>query len=140
MKDWQWVLRPGEFNGAAYTVITGSGKDSYGKTEDDYRAEGFTVVSDEEFDDIVKEYTEKLCGDWTEITEEQYEEMLNVLPPLYWYSGGFFISEAYYGTLHTFCQKYEGKYYESLQSIFTSREKIIESLKAFKEKSDGKNQ
>lgn len=33
--------------------------------------------------------------EWTETTEEKYQEMLEVLPPAAWHGGGFMVGEAY---------------------------------------------
>ena len=75
-----------------------------------------------------------LIGKWKEITEEEYDDALNVLPPVAWCEGGFFISERYTSNISDFYQKYNGKYYTSLQRWSTKRENIIKSLLEFIEK------
>lgn len=56
-----------------------------------------------------------LSGDLKEITEKEWEEMLNVLPPLMWCTidgvNMFCMSEMYTGTFTTQCARYNGKYY-----------------------------
>ena len=128
---YKWVIEK-EFKGHAYTCLSEDGKSFYSdKTEADYIAEGYIIVSDEEFSAKVKEWEDKLCGDWKEISEERYEEMLDILPPVAWYNGGFFMSERFTGNISAFLQKWGGKYYESLQRMSTPRNEIIASLRTF---------
>lgn len=111
------------------------GKNPYtGETEEDYRAAGLVILSSEEFDVLWKKKEDALTGDWKEETEERYEDSLDVLPPLRWMNGGFFVSEAFTGNIYSFHQRYDGKYYTSLQRISTPRKEIMESLKVFVEK------
>lgn len=128
--DWtkcEWVIEQDGYKGSAYCLM--NGRDPYnGKTKAEYEAEGKRVVSMEEFNEEFDKYELSLCGKWKEITEDEYEDMLDVLPPLYWKNGGFFMEEAYTGRVHGFYQKWLGKYYTSLQRITTPREQIIESL------------
>lgn len=53
--------------------------------------------------------------DWTEITFEQYEEMLNVLPPCRWETCNgvnlFYISEAMASNIHGHYARYAGRYF-----------------------------
>ena len=117
-----------------YAILI-NGKDSYtGKTKDDFIKEGYTVLPENEFDELVEENERNQCNDWKEITEEEYERALNVLPPMKWYNGGFFVSECYSGSLYGFYQELNGKYYTSLQSVYTKREEILENLKKFIER------
>lgn len=59
---------------------------------------------------------------WKEVTEERYDEMLNILPPAHWDSKGFLVGEPW---THRFCRatglfraafaafvRYNGKFYE----------------------------
>ena len=89
------------------------------------------MISDAEFDKVLDEYNHRISADWREISRDDYDDALNVLPPLKWYNGGFFMSEAYSGLLHGFYQEYQGRYYASLQSIAVSRESILESLQDY---------
>ena len=115
-----------------YTMFEDNGKCLFGsKTTNDYSSEGYIVVDEKTFNTLLKEHETALCNDWAEITEEEYENALNVLPPVKWYNGGFFISEALTSTIHSFYQKYNGKFYVSYQDIFSSRNDIMESLRNF---------
>lgn len=127
---------------AWYTFITKpNGINPYtGKTVDDYLAEGYTVLSEEEFDSILQKQEDSLCGDWKEETEEQYNDSLNVLPPLKWYDGGFYVSEAYTSNIYSYHQKWNGRFYSSLQRSSTPRAEIIESLKRYIETNEMKGE
>ena len=115
--------------------ILKDGRNPYtGETEADYRAAGLTILSCEEFDALWKKKEDALTGDWKEETEEDYQYSLNVLPPCLWIDHGFFVSEAFTGNIHSFHQRYNGKYYTSLQRISTPRSEIMENLKTFVER------
>jgi hypothetical protein len=74
---------------------------------------------------------DKVCGKWEEITEERFYEMLEVLPPLEWKSGGFFLSELWAGDVGYFFQEWNGKFYESKQRTSYKRADIQQSLMSF---------
>ncbi len=106
-----------------------NGLDAFsGTTEEEYKLAGKTILTDGEFHNAVKAWEDSMIGDWCEETEEDYEYSMNVLPPVKWYSGGFYVPEAFSGDMHSFHQKFDGKYFTSLQRIGTERDKIIDSL------------
>ncbi len=117
---------------AGYSISFDGKSNPYtGKTIDEYRAEGYAILTESEFDSIVKAHDDAMCGDWKEETAEQYEYALNVLPPMGWKNGGFFISEADTSNIHAFHQEHNGRFYTSLQRTSTPRTEILESLKNF---------
>ena len=70
----------------------------------------------------------------TEITEERFNEMLNIMPPMDWANGSFLICEAITGGWHACFLKHDGKYYEGYSNRFkensvTRRERFISSIK-----------
>ncbi len=113
----------------SYITFLKNGKCPYtGKTKEEYLAEGKSVVDENTFQRMMDVYEDSLCNDWQEITEEFYNDQLNVLPPLKWSAKGFFISEATSGLLHDFYQELDGKFYTSLQKITKPRREIINRL------------
>lgn len=126
--NYQWVLRDGKYDGCVYSYLVDGVDPLTKKTAEQYRADGFFIVSDSELDALIAEYENSMSGDWHEITEEQFEDALNILPPRKWHDGGFYACEAYNGTLHSFYQEHNGKYYASLQSIHAKREDVLQSL------------
>lgn len=133
-ENYQWVIPSDEYQGSTKTFLIDGVCPYTKKTAEDWRAEGYTVVSSAELDELEKEYNNRIFPDWQEISRDDYEDALNVLPPLKWYNGGFFLSEAYSGLLHGFYQQYNGNYYTSLQSIAASRESILQSLRDYLER------
>ena len=127
----QFVLNKENFEGFCHAVLTDGIDSISGKTKKEYEAEGYSVLSDNEFQMFLREYEKTLCDNWKEITEEQYNYAFNVLPPLRWFNGGFYSKEAFFGTVHSFYQKFNEKYYTSLQSIFTLRDEILDSLQKY---------
>ena len=126
--EWKYVVNPGKFNGAIAAILI-DGKSPYtGKTEKDFIAEGFDVIDESEYEKRNAEYENSLCNQWKEITEDEYENALNVLPPEKWRDGGFFSSEHYTGSITAFYQRFNGKFYTSLQSTYTPRAVILENL------------
>lgn len=98
------------------------------KTKDEYLAEGCKVLSERDYTKMVDEFLNNLCGEWSEISQSQYDEALDVLPPLAWKNGGFFCREADTHNVHAFYQELNGKYYTSLQRTSTPRDEILQSL------------
>lgn len=130
----KWVVDVNNFKGNAITYLTESGICPYtGRTAASYIAEGYAILEEDEFFNMVASWEDSLCGDWKEVTEEDYDDALNVLPPVGWYGGGFFMSERYTGNVSSFYQKLNGKYYSSLQRMSTPRKAILDDLRTFAE-------
>lgn len=128
----KYVVNKDNFTGNAKTVIGENGRcPYYGKTEAEYIAKGYAVMEEDEFFALMREWEDNLCGDWKEITAEQYEDALNILPPVAWRDGGFFMSERYTGNISSFYQQINGKYFSSLQRMSTPRAEIIKTLRDY---------
>jgi hypothetical protein len=116
-----------------YAMLTLDGISLYSnETADDYVAQGYEILTAEQFNTLWNErwavYESELCGNWKEITAERYDEMLNVLPPMKWTNGGFFLSELHDGNIGYFFQEWWGKYYESMQNVKNERKNILDEL------------
>ena len=101
-----------------------------------HKDENLEVVDAFEMEKLYKEYQEKASKDFTEITEERFDEMLNVLPPQRWTRTEnyeyFFISEAYSADLHSCFARLGDKYYEALLNIRSTKDEIIAKLLTIK--------
>jgi len=117
--------------GCAYHILENGVNPYTGETEEDYIAKGYAVMTDGEFQALLDEHERSICGHWQEITEEDYEDALDVLPPALWHNGGFFLSERYTGTISSFYQRLNGKFYTSLQDMKTPRREILDDLNRF---------
>lgn len=117
----------------SYTRRKENGHTNY--TVEEYKALHPTLEmlsSDDYYEQITKPYLQSLQGDWQEITEERYWDMLEVLPPMKWTRRPtyelFFICEAYTHDLHTCCVQQDKKYYSALRSKYEAPDKLIEQL------------
>jgi len=81
-----------------------------------------------DYTSIIEREREKI-GKWQEITEKRFYEMLEVLPPLDWQCGGFFLSELWCGDIGYFFQELDGKFYETMWSVKAVRKTMLDSLK-----------
>ena len=114
-----------------YAILLNGVDELMGKTAEDYIADGYQILSDKAFHALVR--SAGLIGEWKEITETEYEDALNVLPPEKWYNGGFFSSEHWSGDISAYYQEFGGKYYTSMQSVRSPRAEIMTGLMRFVE-------
>lgn len=128
----RWVVDSKNFDGSAVTYLPDGNACPYtGKTAAEFIAEGYEILNDDEFSAFMVSYENSLCGHWTEESAEDYNEALNVLPPVAWYDGGFFMSERWTGNISAFHQEMHGHYYTCLQRMSTPRAAILGDLSEF---------
>ena len=128
----EWLIKDVDsFKGFTDSYLVNGVNPFDGKTRDEYIEMGYSVLTTDEVSELEKRFKKSLIGHWTETTKDQYFYALDVLPPLKWRNGGFFVSEADYSTLYPFYQEWLGKYYYSLQDITSKRDEIIDSLKEY---------
>lgn len=105
----EYVVDKNNFDGFAKAILS-NGKNCYSeKTKEDYLKEGLSVVEENEMFKICEAWENGLIGHWIEVTEQEYDDQLNVLPPLKWYDGGFFYERILYRDSHFFLSKVEGE-------------------------------
>ena len=130
--DTEYVIRKSdEFRGIPYSMLHFGIECFTGKPRAIYETDEYEILSKVEYGKKIDAFCEEFCGRWKEITEQRYDEMLNVLPPLKRERGGFFISEAYTLNIHPFYQKYQSRYYEAMFQLNTPREKILSSIEEY---------
>lgn len=94
------------------------------------------ITWDEFYEQVEKPYLLRLQKPFKEITEEEWDNMLNCLPPMRWHDfvpglNVFFCSEGYTADLHG-CyikDRVNGKYYTALRSRFISDEELFNDFK-----------
>lgn len=69
-------------------------------------------------------YEQSLCAPFHEITEQNYYDNLDVLPPVRYTGRFFFVGEPYYGSLYPFCFTVGGRYFKGLYSVKASKEEL----------------
>lgn len=142
----KYVIEKDNFKGFVITSLNNEGRSHYtDKTikemQQEYESELITIT-DEELNLVIKEYENSLQNDWQEISEEDYYDMLECLPPMNWRTitpgvNVFCISEGYYGSLHSHYLKLSNKegvkYYSALRCIYTTtNEQILQQIKNIK--------
>lgn len=96
----------------------------YGKTLEDVRAEkGYELAERMSIDEFCrgKAALQDSPVEWIETTEEKYEEMLNVLPPLCWRSTGFLVGEPFDHHALTGRARYQAYIRKGKQYFYSSR-------------------
>lgn len=73
-------------------------------------------------------YEQSLCAPFHEITEEEYYDKLDVLPPIRMTNHSFFLGEPYHGTLYQFCFHTKGRYFEGLRSVKTLQAELEKQI------------
>lgn len=85
------------------------------------KGEKFRLISEGEHDELQKIYRKSLIAEFSEITEDKYYEMMNVLPPTRFhnYRGAeiFFVSECCTLNLYSCFIMANDKYYSALRPI-----------------------
>ena len=132
MIDTEYVIKKdSDFRGIPYSILHYGVEWWTGKPRSNYETDEYEILSCSEYDKKVEAFCEEFCGNWKETTEQQYNEMLNILPPLKWTRGGFFVSEGYTLDIHRFYQEIFDRYYEAYFRINTPRDEILKSLYGF---------
>ncbi len=97
------------------------------------KGEKFTLISEEEHEELQRKYRKSLISEFTEITEDKYYEMLNVLPPTRFhnYRGAeiFFVSECHTLDLYNCFIMANDKHYCALRPIREPSEKLTAFLR-----------
>ena len=120
-----------DYNGTVKTAIRDGRCLYYGTPEEYFLEQGYLIVTEEEFEPIHEKYLNDMCNNWKEITEDKFEDALNVLPPMRWENGGFFISERYTSDVTNFYQQIGNRYFTSYQRLSYKRDDILDNLKLF---------
>lgn len=97
------------------------------------KGEKFRLISEGEHDEFQRIYRKSLISEFTEITEDKYYEMMNVLPPTrcHNYRGAeiFFVSECYTLDLYSCFIMANDKYYSALRPIGEPSEELTAFLR-----------
>ena len=132
----EYVYEPG--NPVLITAML-DGKCIYtGKTKEDYLNENPGYIISEDWDYINGMLTEDENKDfihpWTEIKEEKWTEMLEVLPPADWQGDNLFesfrLEEAMFQNIYAYFLRYGKQYYTANRRVGITHQELVEELKA----------
>ena len=118
----QWIIRTDQpYQGHAQSFLNGDGTVAFtdGLSVAEYMAErGFTVkvINDHDVSVLDAKQLDGLITDPQPITEQRFQDMLNVLPPCRWHNAGgfevFHISERLTHDLVSWFAHKDGQYWE----------------------------
>ena len=109
MKDrLKYVIDSRYFDGTCLTSMSDGFHNDYGgETVEELRIREnnpyLKAVTPSEMDKKLRLYHQSLSEPFKEITEEDYYDLLDVLPPLRMRQNSFFVGEPYYGNMYSFC-------------------------------------
>lgn len=134
----QYVIRTDKpFQGHCETATDGEGVVlwSQGLTFKEYcdKNDGcFRLVSEAEFDEMLEAHYDTLKTEPVEITEERFDEMLEVLPPCRWGTVRgiemFHVSERLTGNLVSWFARVGGRFFEFTDDASLSAETRVEKI------------
>ena len=119
-----FVIDPYRFDGSFLTSMSdGIHCDYTHKTLEELRAgednPRLVTVSRNTADKMFRIHLKSKCLPFKEITESQYYENMDMLPPVRHTRNFFFIGEPCFRDLYTFCFHVEGRYFTGLRSVTT---------------------
>lgn len=124
-----FVIDPYRFDGSFLTSMSdGIHCDYTHKTLEELRAgednPRLVTVSRNTADKMFRIHLKSKCLPFKEITESQYYENMDMLPPVRHTRNFFFIGEPCFRDLYTFCFHVEGRYFTGLRSVTTPRKEL----------------
>ena len=137
-----YIVSPGEdFRGAPVDILDNGNIARYSNcTLDDLQKQynnNLVTAKESEFKEkYLKPYYDSLQKEYEEISEDRYYTLLEVLPPLRWYLGMFWMMEAYTGTLHTVVIEHNKRYFSALRDMTKTNEEIRKEFLSWYESSN----
>ena len=130
MKDrLKYVIDSRYFDGTCLTSMSDGFRNDYGgETIEELRIREnnpyLKAVTPSEMDKKLRLYHQSLSEPFKEISEEDYYDLLDVLPPLRMKQNSFFVGEPYYGNMYSFCFTRQGRYFKGLRSVLTPQSEL----------------
>lgn len=116
----RYIVDSRYFDGTCLTFMTdGFRSDFGGETLEEMRVREnnpyLTSVTRQRIDKMLHLYLQALSAPFSEITKEEYHDLMDVLPPIRLEKDSFFVGEPYYGEVYTFCFTRKGRYFVSIR-------------------------
>lgn len=123
------VIDPYRFNGNCLTSMAdGIHCDYTHKTLEELRTgennPSLVAVPENIAEKMFRIHLKSLCLPFREITERQYYENMEMLPPVRHTRNFFFIGEPHFRDLYRFCFHADGRYFTGLRSVTTPRKEL----------------
>ncbi len=126
-----------EFDGVVYSSMTDNVHCDYGgETIEEIRERNpngkFEVVDSDTVSKMLDEYIDKLCSEpFKEITEEDYWDMMECVPPARSGRDWFFVGEAFSYNVHTLCFTDGERYFSAHRKVTAPKNDIIKDINKF---------
>lgn len=125
----KYVIDSRYFDGTCLTSMSDGFHNDYdGETIEELRIREnnpyLKAVIPSDMDKKLRLYHQFLSEPFKEITEEDYYDLLDVLPTLRMRQDSFFVGEPYYGNTYSFCFTRQGRYFKGLRSILTPQSEL----------------
>lgn len=133
-KQIKYVVDSRYFPGYCITSLSdGIHSDYEGETLEELKLQNHNpfliAVSENTLFKMAHIYEQSLCGPFREITEEEYYDNMDVLPPILQKKNSFFIGESHYGNVYTFCFTIGRRYFKGLRSVRTFQTELERQMK-----------
>ena len=136
MTPTHWIIRNDQpFQGWTQSYLNKNGKVAYQDEEltfEDYNEKNggaMMLITDKELTILLEKHLKDMQGPWTEITEEDYYDQYECLPPIY--RGHFWFSmEPTTGSLHQCYIKANNKYYTALRDVYSKPEDLDKDFRS----------
>lgn len=126
----KFVIDPRCFDGCCVTSMSDGVHSDYGDSEtlEELRTREnnpfLIAVPGNTIRKMTRIHERGLCAPFREITEDEYYDKLDILPPVRHTRHFFFIGEPYSGNIYPFCFNMGGRYFTGLRSVRTPRKEL----------------
>ena len=126
----KFVIDPRCFDGCCVTSMSDGVHNDYGDSEtlEELRTREnnpfLIAVSGNTIRKMTRIHERGLCAPFREITEDEYYDKLDILPPVRHTRHFFFIGEPYSGNIYPFCFNMGGRCFTGLRSVRTPRKEL----------------
>ena len=126
----KFVIDPRCFDGCCVTSMSDGVHNDYGDNEtlEELRTREnnpfLITVSGNTIRKMTRIHERGLCAPFREITEDEYYDKLDILPPVRHTRHFFFIGEPYSGNIYPFCFNMGGRCFTGLRSVRTPRKEL----------------
>ncbi len=133
-KSLKFVVDSRYFRGVCLTCMSDGIHDDFGQGEtlEELKVREnnpyLIAVSKERIRKMHRIYDRSLSTPFNEITEDEYYDNMDLLPPVRHICNSFFIGEPYSNSLYMFCFTIGGRYFKGLRSVRTPHDELVRQM------------